>query len=138
MLEYPPPHYLLFEPLNDSHTIDICEKYKTKYLENIEFHEIDAAIHNSVETFIPLFTNWICTVASRKQYKFKVLIVMHSEFLSFACQQIIRRSLENKSFRNRVWFHVEDPTVIQPAIISRCIVKRIPSSYTNKAIIQQI
>jgi DNA polymerase III delta prime subunit len=63
---------------------------------------------------------------------------MHSEFLSFACQQIIRRSLENKSFRNRVWFHVEDPTVIQPAIISRCIVKRIPSIYTNKANIQQI
>jgi DNA polymerase III delta prime subunit len=138
MLEYPPPHYLLFEPLNDTNTIAMCEKYKTKYLENIEFHGIDAAIYNSVETFIPIFSNWISSVASRKQYKFRVLIVMHSEFLSFACQQIIRRSLENKSFRNRVWFHVEDPTVIQPAIISRCIVKRIPSSYTNKAIIQQI
>jgi hypothetical protein len=37
------------------------------------------------------------------------------------------RQLEQRSFKNRVWFHIEEPTSLQPAIISRCITKRIPT-----------
>jgi DNA polymerase III delta prime subunit len=54
-------------------------------------------------------------------------MIWHSEFLTYSCQQMLRRSLENRSFKCRVWFHVEDPTLIQPAIHSRCITKRIPT-----------
>jgi hypothetical protein len=43
-----------------------------------------------------------------------------------ACQQMLRRSLEQRSFRCRVWFHIEEP-LLQSAIISRCIVKCLPS-----------
>jgi hypothetical protein len=43
-----------------------------------------------------------------------------------ACQQMLRRSLEQRSFRCRVFFHIEEPT-LQSAILSRCIVKTIPS-----------
>jgi DNA polymerase III delta prime subunit len=45
--------------------------------------------------------------------------------LTFSCQQVLRRSLEQRSFKCRVWFHIEDPTQLQPAIVSRCILKRI-------------
>jgi DNA polymerase III delta prime subunit len=60
--------------------------------------------------------------------------VLHSEFLTFSCQQMLRRYLEQRSFKCRVWFHVEDPTVIQSAIISRCIVKRMPIYITEPLI----
>jgi hypothetical protein len=43
--------------------------------------------------------------------------------------------LEQRSFRCRVWFHVEDPTQLQPAIISRCVTKRIDTDI-NKARIE--
>jgi len=46
--------------------------------------------------------------------------------LSLACQQMLRRSLEQRSFRCRVWFHIEEPTV-QSALISRCIVTTMPA-----------
>jgi len=62
--------------------------------------------------------------------RIRVLLIWHSEFLTFACQQMLRRKLEQKSFKNRVWFHVENPTTIQSAIISRCITKRIPTTIT--------
>jgi hypothetical protein len=45
--------------------------------------------------------------------------------LSLACQQMLRRSLEQRSFRCRVWFHIEEPS-LQSAIVSRCIVQSIP------------
>ena len=41
---------------------------------------------------------------------------------------MLRRQLEQRSFKNRVWFHIEEPTSLQTALISRCIVKRIPES----------
>ena len=57
----------------------------------------------------------------------------HAHFLSLACQQMLRRSLEQRSFRCRVWFHIEEP-LLQSAIVSRCIVTRVPS-YEHKPII---
>jgi len=78
-LQFPSPHYILYEPLND--------------LETVKFVEV-----------------W------------------HAEFLTSACQQMLRRQLEQRSFRNRVWFHVENPAGIQGALISRCITKRMPTT----------
>jgi hypothetical protein len=54
--------------------------------------------------------------------------------LSLACQQMLRRSLEQRSFRCRVWFHIEEPT-LQAAILSRCIVTRLPVSRHTPTII---
>jgi DNA polymerase III delta prime subunit len=124
-MQYPPPHYLLFEPLNDVETIRIWNDYKKEHSSTCEFSEVDAAEINSVDTFAPWFDNWISQVPSRSSTRFRVLLIFHSEFLTYSCQQMLRRSLEQRSFKCRVWFHVEDPTMIQPAIHSRCIVKRI-------------
>lgn len=137
MLQYPPPHYILFEPLNDIETQKVWEDYKSNHSKTCEFAEIDAAEINTVETFSPWFYNWISQVPSKQETRIRVLIVWHSEFLTFSCQQMIRRSLEERSFKCRVWFHVEDPTTIQPAIQSRCIVKRMPT-YTHTPIIKQL
>lgn len=127
MLQYPPPHYILFEPLNDVETQKAWKEYKATNQRECEFTEIDAAEINTVETFAPWFYNWITQVAERQEKRIRVLLVWHSEFLTFSCQQMIRRSLEERSFKCRVWFHVEDPTQIQPAIQSRCVVKRMPT-----------
>jgi hypothetical protein len=127
-LRYPPPHYLLFEPLNDVNTRKVWEDYKLRHGAACEFAEIDAAETNTVDTFAPWFENWISQMPARRSTQIRVLMIFHSEFLTYSCQQMLRRSLEQRSFRSRVWFHVEDPTVIQPAIQSRCIVKRIPTA----------
>lgn len=122
MLSYPPPHYILFEPLNDVRTLRVWNAYKFEHSDSCEFEVVDAAKLHSIETFTPWFENWI----TRKSFsQFRILLVMHSEFLTFSCQQVLRRSLEQRSYKCRVWFHIEDPTQLQPAIISRCIVKRI-------------
>jgi DNA polymerase III delta prime subunit len=126
-MKYPPPHYVLFEPLNDTETQKVWRDYKELHEKECEFAEIDAAEINTVETFAPWFYNWICQVASKQEKHIRILIVWHSEFLTFSCQQMIRRSLEERSFKCRVWFHTEDPTTLQPAIQSRCIVKRMPT-----------
>jgi DNA polymerase III delta prime subunit len=127
-LLFPPPHYILFEPLNDKNTLEIWEDYKNKH--NCEYVVLDAATNHSIETFAPWIENWMSQLPS-KAVRFRVLLVLHSEFLTFSCQQVLRRLLEQRSFRCRVWFHVEDPTAIQPAIQSRCIIKRIPT-YINR------
>ena len=127
-MQYPPPHYILFEPLNDSETQKVWSEYKQTYERQCEFTEIDAAVVNTVETFSPWFYNWISQVAEKQEKQIRVLLVWHSEFLTFSCQQMIRRSLEERSFKCRVWFHVEDPTVIQSAIQSRCVVKRMSTN----------
>jgi hypothetical protein len=44
---------------------------------------------------------------------------------------MLRRQLEKRSFKNRVWFHVENPSTIQNAIISRCITKRIKTNINH-------
>jgi DNA polymerase III delta prime subunit len=127
MMQYPPPHYLLFEPLNDIETLKEWQKYKSNNETDCEFTEVDAAEINSVDTFAPWFDNWITQVPKRRITRYRILLILHSEFLTFSCQQMLRRSLENRSFKCRVWFHVEDPTTIQGAIQSRCIIKRIPT-----------
>jgi DNA polymerase III delta prime subunit len=137
MLQYPPPHYILFEPLNDVETQKAWKEYKVTNQKECEFTEIDAAEINTVETFAPWFYNWITQVAERQEKRIRVLLVWHSEFLTFSCQQMIRRSLEERSFKCRVWFHVEDPTQIQPAIQSRCVVKRM-STIIKTPIIKQL
>lgn len=126
-LVFPCPHYFLFEPLNDKETLNIWSAYKEKYSSICEFDEIDAAEMNSVDSFTPWFDMWISRIPSRQSTRLRVLLILHSEFLTYSCQQMLRRSLEQRSFRCRVWFHVEDPTYIQPAIQSRCIIKRIPT-----------
>ena len=125
MLSYPPPHYILFEPLNDVETQIVWKEYKKLHSDTCEFSEIDAAEINSVDTFAPWFYNWISQVAVNQANSLRILMIYHSEFLTFSCQQMIRRSLEERSFKCRVWFHVEDPSTLQPAIQSRCIVKRM-------------
>ena len=132
-MEYPPPHYVLFEPLNDKQTIQAWEGYKQDHSDTCEFHEVNAASMYSVETFAPWFDVWISSVPKKQATRLRILIIWHSEFLTFACQQMLRRQLEQRSFKNRVWFHVEDPTALQSAIISRCIVKRMPH-YSNSDI----
>lgn len=124
-LVFPPPHYILFEPLNDANMLKIWKDYKTKNQE-CEYDELDAAINHSVETFAPWIESWMSRLPTKKT-RFRVLLILHAEFLTFSCQQVLRRLLEQRSFRCRVWFHVEDPTGIQPAIFSRCILKRIPT-----------
>ena len=124
-LQFPPPHYILFEPLNDINTMKLWADYKQKYM-NCEYEILDAAINHSVETFAPWVENWMSQMPS-KNVRFRVLLILHAEFLTFSCQQVLRRLLEQRSFRCRVWFHIEDPTGIQPAIQSRCIIKRIPT-----------
>ena len=124
-MEYPPPHYVLFEPLNDQETFKAWSEYKDLY-PDLEYEEVDASILFSVETFAPWFDMWISRVP-KKYAKLRILLIWHAEFLTFACQQMLRRQLEQRSFKNRVWFHIEDPTSLQQAIISRCITKRIPT-----------
>lgn len=137
MLQYPPPHYILFEPLNDIQTQKVWKDYKKEYERMCDFTEIDATELNSVETFAPWFHNWIVQVPKTQSMRLKILIVWHSEFLTFSCQQMIRRSLEERSFKCRIWFHIEDPSTLQPAIQSRCIVKRMPT-YIHTPIIKKI
>ena len=136
-MQYPPPHYILFEPLNDTETQKVWKEYTKKYEKECEFAEIDAAEVNDVEMFAPWFYNWISQIADKQEKRMRILLIWHAEFLTFSCQQMIRRSLEERSFKCRVWFHVEDPTSIQGAIQSRCIVKRMPT-YINTPNIKQL
>ena len=131
MIPNPPPHMLFYEPLDDRIMIKEWEAYK---LENsdIEYHEIDGAVYYSVEEFGRLFETW---VSSKSSKRIKLLMVWHAHFLSLACQQSLRRLLETKSFRSRVWFHVEYMNNIQSAIVSRCIVKQIQEVPSNPEIV---
>ena len=126
-LVFPPPHYILFEPLDDTNTLKLWSKYKTKN-PNCEYDELDASVNHSVETFAPWIESWMSRMPS-KSTRFRVLLILHANFLTFSCQQVLRRLLEQRSFRCRVWFHVEDPTGVQPAIQSRCVIKRIPTHF---------
>lgn len=125
-MQYPPPHYLFFEPLNDIETLRIWHSYKETHASLCEFDVIDAAEMNSVDTFSPWFENWIARIPNSQTTRFRILLILHAEFLTYSCQQMLRRSLEQRSFKCRVWFHIEDPSTIQPAIVSRCVVKQLP------------
>jgi hypothetical protein len=122
---FPPPHRVLYERLNDRTTTDVWTIYKAAHSHEADFEEVDAAQMNGMDDFAKWFSQWVTFVPSRPGIRVRVLMVWHAHFLSLACQQMLRRSLEQRSFRCRVWFHIEEPT-LQPAIVSRCIVKVLP------------
>ena len=123
---FPPPHRILYECLNDRETKTLWDAYKTKYADQCEFEEIDAAVSNSMDDFAKWFAQWIAFAPTRRSTRMRVLLIWHAHFLSLACQQMLRRSLEQRSFRCRVWFHIEEP-LLQSAIVSRCIVTTVPT-----------
>jgi len=125
-MDFPPPHRVLYECLNDKETRAHWIEYKTKHADKCDFEEVDAAVMNGMDDFAKWFAQWMTFAPSRAGIRFRVLIVWHAHFLSLACQQMLRRSLEQRSFRCRVWFHIEDP-VLQSAILSRCLVKIMPA-----------
>ncbi len=124
-MEFPPPHRVLYERLNDRETQSYWTAYKQKYADQCDFEEVDAAVMNSMDDFAKWVVQWMSFAPSRAGIRYRILIVWHAHFLSLACQQMLRRSLEQRSFRCRVWFHIEEP-LLQPAILSRCIVKVMP------------
>jgi DNA polymerase III delta prime subunit len=116
---------LFHEPLDDREMIRVWKEYVDKYRDMLDPHEIDAASVCSVDEFGKLFEIW---VTSKSTKRVKLLMVWHAHFLSLACQQSLRRWLETKSYRSRVWFHVEYMNNIQSAIQSRCISRVIKAS----------
>jgi len=124
-MDFPPPHMVLYEKLNDRETLAVWNAYKNTHEHECDFEEVDAAVMNSMDDFAKWFAQWTTFVPSRMGVRIRLLIVWHAHFLSLACQQMLRRSLEQRSFRCRVWFHIEEPT-LQSAILSRCIAKTMP------------
>ncbi len=125
MDSFPPPHTVFYEPLNDRETANVWTAYKTAHEHEADFEEVDAAVMNGMEDFAKWFNQWITFTPSRAGVRVRILMVWHAHFLSLACQQMLRRSLEQRSFRCRIWFHIEEPN-LQAAILSRCIVKTLP------------
>jgi len=113
---------LFHEPMEDREMIRVWSEYQKTYGDQMDSFEIDAAEVCSVEEFGALFENWVTAKSAKR---IKLLMVWHAHFLSLACQQSLRRWMETKSYRARVWFHVEYVNNIQSAIQSRCIVKHI-------------
>jgi hypothetical protein len=130
---FPPPHRILFESLNDRSTRTAWDAYVAANKHRCDFEDVDAAKTNSIDDFAPWITQWMSFIPSQPHIRIRVLIVWHAHFLTAACQQMLRRSLEQRSFRCRIWFHIEEP-LLQPAIVSRCIVTRMPQ-YTHIPII---
>jgi hypothetical protein len=124
-MEFPPPHRVIYECLNDREMQAYWTAYKLAHAEHADFEEVDAAVMNSMDDFATWFAQWMTFAPSRPSVRIRLLLIWHAHFLSLACQQMLRRSLEQRSFRCRVWFHIEEP-VLQSAILSRCIVSRLP------------
>jgi hypothetical protein len=124
MNSFPPPHRVLYEPLNDRATQALVLSYKTAHSHEADFEDVDAAQMNSMDDFAKWVTQWMSFAPSRPGIRCRILVVWHAHLLSLACQQMLRRSLEQRSFRCRVWFHIEEPT-LQAAIVSRCIVTTV-------------
>ena len=112
------------EHLNDRQMTDLWNASKRAHPE-AEWSEVDAAVLNSIEDFSAWFEGWT-SQASRAQVR--ILLVWHAHCLSSSCQQMLRRSMEKRSFKCRVWFHIEEPGTLQPAILSRCLVKCLPAA----------
>jgi DNA polymerase III delta prime subunit len=113
---------LFHEPMDDREMIRVWNEYRTTYAADLETFEIDAATVCSVDEFGKLFEIWVTSKSSKR---IKLLMVWHAHFLSLACQQSLRRWLETKSYRSRVWFHVEYVNNVQTAIQSRCISREL-------------
>lgn len=118
-MEFPPPHMVWYEPLNDRQMADIWTASKQAH-PDAEWTDIDAAIMNSIEEFSAWFDGWTSR-ASRARVR--ILLVWHAHCLSSSCQQMLRRSMEKRSFKCRVWFHIEEPGTLQAAILSRSLVR---------------
>lgn len=110
------------EPLDDRNTYQAWSDYIGTHSASLEPFELDAAEVCNVEEFARRFEIW---VTSKSTKRIKLLMVWHAHFLSLACQQTLRRWLETKSYRCRVWFHVEQLNNVQSAILSRCILKNV-------------
>jgi hypothetical protein len=126
MIDFPPPHMVFYETLNDIETQKVWSAYKNAHKDAADFEDVDAAVMNSMEDFAKWFAQWTTFAPSRPTVRVRVLMIWHSHFLSLACQQMLRRSLEQRSFRCRVFFHIEEP-LLQSAILSRCIHRTLPS-----------
>jgi len=126
---FPPPHRVLYEPLNDRSTIDVWTIYKAAHDHEADFEEVDAAQMNGMDDFAKWVAQWMSFAPTRANVRCRILMIWHAHFLSVSCQQMLRRSLEQRSFRCRVWFHIEEPT-LQAAILSRCVVSTMPR-YTH-------
>lgn len=123
---YPPPHSVFYETLNDVTTTHFVRQYKQAHEATCEVDEIDAAQQNSMDDFAKWFIQWIAFAPARPTTTIRLLVIWHAHFLSLSCQQMLRRSMERRSFRCRIWFHIEEPT-LQAAILSRCVVRNMPS-----------
>jgi hypothetical protein len=126
MNTFPPPHRVLYEALNDRETQRVWSEYAQAHAGQADFETVDAAVLNGMDDFAKWFAQWMSFAPSRPGVRCRILMVWHAHFLSLACQQMLRRSLEQRSFRCRVWFHIEEP-VLQQAILSRCIVTVLPT-----------
>jgi len=116
---------LFHEPMDDREMIRVWKDYTMRNAEELDAYEIDAAEVCSVDEFGRLFEIWVTSKSSKR---IKLLMVWHAHFLSLACQQALRRWLETKSYRARVWFHSEYVNNIQSAIQSRCILRNISAN----------
>jgi DNA polymerase III delta prime subunit len=119
---FPPPHVVWFEPLEETTTRRIWKEYCLRYAADCESHEFDAAEVYAVDDFSRKFETWVTSKSSKR---IRLLMIWHSHFLSLACQQVLRRWMEIKSYRCRIWFHAELLNSVQQAILSRCILKRV-------------
>ena len=117
----PPPDVLFFEPWNDLATKSLWEEYISSHTD-MEVLMLDAAQVYSVEDFGKVFESWVTT---RTTKRIKLLCVLHAHCLTLACQQSLRRWMETKSYKYRVWFHVEQMNTVQQAIQSRCLLKYV-------------
>jgi DNA polymerase III delta prime subunit len=115
---------LFHEPMEDREMIRTWKEYTAAHAADLDMCEIDAAEVCSVEEFGRIFEIWVTSKSSKR---IKLLMVWHAHFLSLACQQALRRWLETKSYRARVWFHAEYVNNIQSAIQSRCILRKLES-----------
>ena len=120
--QFPPPHRVWFEPLEERETRAVWKSYISAHAADLDIHELDAAEVYSVEEFSTAFETWISAKSSKR---IKLLMVWHAHFLSLACQQVLRRWMEVKSYRCRIWFHMELLNSVQSAILSRCILKTL-------------
>jgi hypothetical protein len=111
--------------MDDREMIRVWNEYTKSHSSELDTCEIDAATVCSVDEFGKLFEIWVTSKSSKR---IKLLMVWHAHFLSLACQQSLRRWLETKSYRARVWFHVEYMNNVQMAIQSRCISREIKTT----------
>jgi len=122
-MDFPPPHMVWYEALNDRAMEAIWRETKLAHPE-AEYTEISAAQTNSIDEFSGWFDQWTSRLSGARV---RILLVWHAHCLSASCQQMLRRSMEKRSFKCRVWFHIEEPGSLQPAILSRCILRLLKS-----------